>query len=85
MFSLPSSKRVKRYLDKGSLYWSIIYQNFIKWSTFSIKIPSNYAIFAAEILVLRSLLIIEEILTHHLLIMIAVAEIGPTNLFITSF
>ena len=48
------------------------------------KIPSNDTTAAAEILVLRSLLIIKELLTHHQLIMIVIAEIGPTVHLITS-
>ena len=48
------------------------------------KIPSNDATVTAEMLVLRSLLIIKELLTHHLLIMMVIAEIGPTAHLITS-
>ena len=39
---------------------------------------------AAENVVLRSLLIVEELLTLPLLIMVAIAEISPTALLITS-
>ena len=39
---------------------------------------------AAEILVLTSLLIIEELLTHHPLIMAAIVEIDPTAHLVTS-
>ena len=39
---------------------------------------------AAEVLALTSLLMTEELLTHHLLIMVAIVETDPTAHFITS-
>ena len=39
---------------------------------------------AAEVLVLRSLLITEELSTHHLLTMVVIAEIRPTAHLIIS-